>query len=116
MVVRCGQVEEIIFSLSINKIGITYESKILVTEILKGLIFRELRKVETVLESEHAKTTDLMNADNSTINTKSLFIFQELDFLTVNDSCKKRNIKNSLYSVNSKIEISKLTKVLEILD
>lgn len=115
MVVRCGQVEEIIFSPSINKIGITYESKILVTEILKGLIiFRELRKVETVLESEHAKTTDLMNADNSTINTKSLFIFQELDFLTVNDSCKKRNIKNSLYSVNSKIEISKLTKVLEI--
>lgn len=40
MVVRCGQVEEIIFSPSINKIGITYESKILVTEILKGLIFR----------------------------------------------------------------------------
>lgn len=93
MVVRCGQVEEIIFSLSINKIGITYESKILVTEILKGLIFRELRKVETVLESEHAKTTDLMNADNSTINTKSLFIFQELDFLTVNDSCKKGTLK-----------------------
>lgn len=93
MVVRCGQVEEIIFSPSINKIGITYESKILVTEILKGLIFRELRKVETVLESEHAKTTDLMNADNSTINTKSLFIFQELDFLTVNDSCKKGTLK-----------------------
>ena len=93
MVVRCGQVEEIIFSLSINKIGITYESKILVTRILKGLIFRGLRKVERVLESERAKTTDLMNANNSTIFTKSLFIFQELDFLSVNDSCKKGTLK-----------------------
>ena len=93
MVVRCGQVEEIIFSLSINKIGITYEGKILVTRILKGLIFRGLRKVERVLESERAKTTDLMNANNSTIITKSLFIFQELDFLTVNDSCKKGTLK-----------------------
>lgn len=114
MIVRCGQVEEIIFSPSINKISITYESKILVTRILKGLLFKGLKKVERVLESEHAKTTDLMNANNSTIITKSLFIFQELDFLTVNDSCKKGTIKNSLYSVNTKIEFSKLTKVLEI--
>ena len=87
------QEEEITVRPSINKIGITYGNKILVTGILKGLIFRGLRKIETVLESEHATTTDLRNANNSTINRKSLFIFQELDFLTVNDSCKKRTLK-----------------------
>lgn len=48
----------------------------------------ELRKVETVLERECAKTTDLMNAKSSTINRKSMFIFQEFCFLIVNDSCR----------------------------
>ena len=45
------QEEEITVRPSINKIGITYGNKILVTGILKGLIFRGLRKIETLLES-----------------------------------------------------------------